>query len=144
MTAFAVAFISMLTFSHAEPNSAPFGTPKVLRFFGGAKAAISLQFDDAMTTQLANAIPRLNERKLRATFFVNTENGQYVSHRKEWEVEVVRARHDLGNHTAHHSGAKNEAELTKEIEDCSYDLGRIYGKGPRLASFAIPGGKRYS
>jgi hypothetical protein len=93
-----------------------------------------------MTTQLANALPLLNARGLRATFFVNTDSWQYKQHQHEWEVDVLKAGHDLGNHTAHHSGAKTVEELTKEIGDCSDALAKVYGPKPRLVSFATPGG----
>jgi len=116
------------------------GTPKIARFLDGADAAVSLQFDDSMTSQLANALPLLNARGIRATFFVNTESWQYKNHRKEWEVDVLKAGHELGNHTSHHTGAKTVEELTKEIGDCSDQLARIYGPEPRLVSFATPGG----
>lgn len=116
------------------------GVPGICRFLGGAEAAVSLQFDDSMTSQLANAIPLLNARGIHATFFVNTESGQYKSHRHEWEVDVPKAGHELGNHTAHHSGAKTIEELDKEIGLCSAQLDRVLGARPRLTSFAIPGG----
>jgi peptidoglycan/xylan/chitin deacetylase (PgdA/CDA1 family) len=121
-----------------------YGVPKVMRFLGGAEAAVSLQFDDSMTSQLANALPLLNARGLRATFFVNTESYQYKSHRHEWEVDVLKAGHELGNHTAHHSGAKNLDELANEIGSCSDQLSKVYGGKARLMSFAIPGGVPWS
>ena len=119
---------------------AEFGTPKVLLFAGGAEAAVSLQFDDSMTTQLANALPLLNARGIRATFFVNTGSWQYQQHQHEWEVDVPKAGHELGNHTSHHTGAKTVEEVTKEIGDCSDQLAKVFGPKPRLVSFAIPGG----
>jgi peptidoglycan/xylan/chitin deacetylase (PgdA/CDA1 family) len=117
-----------------------YGTPKILRFPNGAKAAMSLQFDDSMTTQLANALPVLKSHGLRATFFVITESYQYKQHQHEWEVDVLKAGHDLGNHTSHHKGAKTIEELESEIGECSAQLERVYGPTPRLTSFAIPGG----
>jgi len=121
-------------------SEASFGTPKISHFANGAGAAISLQFDDSMTTQLANATPLLKAHGIRATFFVITDSWQYKQHQQEWEVDVLKAGHDLGNHTSHHTGAKNIDELTKEIEGCSDHLAKVYGPMPRLTSFAIPGG----
>jgi peptidoglycan/xylan/chitin deacetylase (PgdA/CDA1 family) len=117
-----------------------YGTPKILPFPDGEKAAISLQFDDSMTSQVANALPLLKEKGLRATFFVITESWQYKQHQHDWEVVAVRAGHELANHTAHHSGAKTVEELAKEVGDCSAQLDKVHGPGAHLTSFAIPGG----
>jgi hypothetical protein len=50
----------------------------------------------------------------------------------------------LGDHTAHHSGAKSIEEVTKEIGDCAVHLQKVYGSKPRLISFATPGGVPWS
>jgi len=144
----------MITFAAATlliagvlPGSTPtveFGTPKVLRYLGGTQAAVSLQFDDSMKSQLKNAIPMLNKRGIRATFFVITESDQFKERRQEWEVDVPKAGHVLGNHTAHHSGARSVPAMIKEIADCSADLERVYGPKVHLVSFAIPGGCPWS
>jgi len=139
--AFSLNF-ALCTLHSAKLRSArtSFGMPTISRFHGNAAAAISLQFDDAMTTQLENALPLLNARKLKATFFVITDSHQYRQHLRQWEVDVPKAGHDLGNHTAHHKGAKTLEELSREVDDCSDRLATVYGPAPRLTSFAIPGG----
>jgi len=140
----AVAFIMSIpiTIKGNTPRISQIGieTPKILRFLRGADAAVSLQFDDSMTSQLANALPLLNARGIRATFFVITDSWQYKTHRQEWEVDVPKDGHELGDHTSHHTGAKTIEELTKEIGDCADQLIKVVGPKPRLMSFAIPGG----
>ena len=117
-----------------------YGQPTVARFYGGAKGAVSLQFDDSMVSQLKNAVPELNKRRIRATFFINPGRDDYPPHRHEWEVELPAAGHEMANHTMHHNGAKTTTELEKEINDCSDVLDKIPGRHPRLASFGSPGG----
>jgi peptidoglycan/xylan/chitin deacetylase (PgdA/CDA1 family) len=140
MLTIAAAALCIAVMTPACMTQGDFKTPRIALFPGGADAAVSLQFDDSMTTQLANAMPLLRAHGLTATFFVNTESWQYKQHRHEWEVEAISHGHALGNHTAHHSGAKSIDELKKEIGDCSDQLDKVYGPKPHLVSFAIPGG----
>jgi len=116
------------------------GTPRILKFAGGAEAAVSLQFDDSMTTQIDNAVPLLNARGIRATFFVITGSWQYGQRKHAWEVDLPKAGHEIGNHTLHHTGAKSVEELQKEIGGCSDYLATVFEPKPRLTSFATPGG----
>jgi len=112
----------------------------LVTFSEGAKAAVSLQFDDSMISQLQNALPLLNARRLRATLFINPGRPQHQAHLHEWEVDVPRAGHELANHTLHHTGAKDAEEADREIEACSEVLRKIYGPKPRMMSFGQPGG----
>jgi len=132
--------ISLLTTMPVASPIQKFGVPRIVRFSEGAKSAVSLQFDDSMTTQLANAIPLLNERHLRATFFINPGRPQHQAHLHEWEFSVPMAKHELANHTLNHIGAKDAAEAEREIGACSAVLRKIYGDKPRLMSFGQPGG----
>jgi len=138
MISVATAFAATLSLAYLKPS--PFGSPKILKFQGGADAAVSLQFDDSMTTQLQNAVPLLDARKIRATFFVITGSWQYGQHKHAWEIDLPKAGHEIANHTVHHTGAKNVEELQEEIGGCSEYLATVFGPKPRLVSFAIPGG----
>jgi peptidoglycan/xylan/chitin deacetylase (PgdA/CDA1 family) len=112
----------------------------VARFLGGATAAISLEFDDSMKSQVDNALPELNARKIRATFFINPGVTHYQPLKKKFQVDIPRAGHEIGNHTWKHSGARTVAEFESEVQKCAEVLERIYGRRPRLMSFAQPGG----
>lgn len=127
---------------HSKPDE--FGTAKILKFQGGAEAAVSLQFDDSMLTQIDNAVPLLNARGIRATFFVITGSWQYSQRRHAWEVDLPKAGDEIGNHTVHHTGAKSVEEVEKEIGGCSDYLATVFGPKPRLVSFATPGGVPWS
>ncbi len=107
------------------------GQPKILKFQDGAQAAVSLQFDDSMMSQLDNAVPLLNARKIRATFFVNTGSYQYGQRRQSWEIDLPKTGHEIANHTVHHKGAKTVEELQAEIGGCSDDLAKVFGPKPR-------------
>ncbi|RYG87727.1 MAG: hypothetical protein EON58_20490, partial [Alphaproteobacteria bacterium] len=42
----------------------------VMPFFGGRKAAFSLEFDDSMDSQVKNALPLLAKYNFQATFYL--------------------------------------------------------------------------
>lgn len=68
---------------------------------GGARAAVSLSYDDALPTHLDNALPALNALGLKATFYL-TLSSPIVSQRlPEWR-RAAAAGHELGNHTLFH------------------------------------------
>ncbi|MGV3614026.1 MAG: polysaccharide deacetylase family protein [Fimbriimonas sp.] len=117
-----------------------FGTPRIAPFAGGTKAAISLEFDDSMRSQVENALPLLKARGIRATFFINPGVTHYAPLKGTFEVDIPKAGHEVGNHTWTHSGARNVAEMDEQVRRCAEVLTRIYGKRPRLMSFATPGG----
>jgi peptidoglycan/xylan/chitin deacetylase (PgdA/CDA1 family) len=67
----------------------------------GQKMAISLSYDDALDSQLDNAIPALNKYGLVASFYL-TLSSSTVRHRlKEWRAAAAQG-HELGNHTIFH------------------------------------------
>jgi len=84
---------SLLAPVPATRAAAPFAWP------GGAKAAVSLTYDDALDSQIANAVPALREAGFRATFFLTKDNvGEALD---EW-IQVARAGHEIGNHSQTH------------------------------------------
>jgi peptidoglycan/xylan/chitin deacetylase (PgdA/CDA1 family) len=79
------------------PTRASAATP--LAWPGGAKAAVSLTYDDALDSQIANAVPALRAAGFRATFFLTKDNvGPALG---DW-IQVARAGHEIGNHTVSH------------------------------------------
>ena len=120
--------------------AALYGQPQILQFWGGANAAFSLQLDDSMTSQVKNALPLLDERKLHATFFVNAGTPHYAANRRIWEGKVLSAGHELGNHTFTHKGARNVEEAQNEISKCATVISAAYHNRPHLTPFMIPGG----
>jgi peptidoglycan-N-acetylglucosamine deacetylase len=117
----------------------------------GQAGAVSLSFDDGMQSQLARAMPILEEFGLRGTFYVNpTET--FLARADEWRAAFERG-HEIGNHTVLHPCSQNFAFITEagrrpleaygleEIEAEIVDAGRILAEaipGMGVVSFAYP------
>lgn len=65
------------------------------------KAAIALTYDDAMPSQLANAVPALDAHGFKATFYISLAFDGFSTQRAAWSA-VADAGHELGNHTLFH------------------------------------------
>jgi peptidoglycan/xylan/chitin deacetylase (PgdA/CDA1 family) len=77
-------------------------------------AAVSLTFDDGLGSQLSIAVPRLNERGLKATFYLNPRGkedhpGLSMGWRERLEawLPVQQAGHEIGNHSLNHPCSLN-------------------------------------
>jgi peptidoglycan/xylan/chitin deacetylase (PgdA/CDA1 family) len=68
-------------------------------WLGGARAAVSLTYDDGYDSQLENAAPVLDEFSLKATFFLTVQNMQ--ARLEEWKF-LAQKGHEVGNHTMTH------------------------------------------
>lgn len=71
----------------------------------GAKAAVSLSYDDALHSQLDHAIPALNQYDLRASFYLTLSAPVVGERLDEWRAAAA-AGHELGNHTLFHPCSK--------------------------------------
>lgn len=80
----------------AAASAAPFAWP------GGARAAVSLGYDDGLDSQLDHVIPALNQRGLRASFYVPINGPTLPGRQNEWKAAAA-AGHELGNHSLFHS-----------------------------------------
>lgn len=78
----------------AEPAK-PFAWPK------GARAAVSLSYDDALNSQLDHALPALDALGLRATFYLTMASEVVAKRLPEWRAAAARG-HELGNHSLYH------------------------------------------
>ena len=74
---------------------------------GGARAAVSLAYDDALPSQLEHALPVLDRYRLKATFYLQLSNPALARRMDAWR-QAARRGHELGNHTLFHqcSGSK--------------------------------------
>lgn len=106
------------------------------------RGCIVLTFDDALTSQLRNAVPVLAEFNVSATFFVMPAfadgKHQYL------DAAGIRALHDAGQivgaHTCNHPTLTllNFSAMNAELSDCKHQIENIIGVPVRY--FAYPNG----
>lgn len=84
----------------AQPAAAPFAWP------GGAKAAVSLAYDDALDSQLDVAIPALDKAGLRASFYLTLSSDTVKRRMADWRAAAAHG-HELANHTLFHQCARS-------------------------------------
>ena len=72
----------------------------------GCLSAVSISFDDGRTNQIERAVPILNERGLRATFYLPIRGENWRDIYAPW-CEVAAAGHEIGNHTKSHTCSRN-------------------------------------
>ena len=122
----------------ADPQSTSERKPFV--WPGGAKAAVSLTYDDGLNSQLDNVVPMLSRFDLKATFFLT---GMNIEPRVgDWR-KVGEAGHEIGNHTTHHLCRLHDISPTvfdrQEIEDMEAYLAANFDRG-RVPIYAYPCG----
>lgn len=72
-----------------------------------AKAAVNLAYDDALESQLDNAIPALNKYGIRGTFYLTIASPTLKSRLGDWRAAAQQG-HELGNHSIFHQCSKSE------------------------------------
>ncbi|HZZ68890.1 MAG TPA: polysaccharide deacetylase family protein [Phenylobacterium sp.] len=106
----------------------------------GARAAVSLTYDDGLNSQLDNAVPELKRLGLKATFFLTADNAHWRL--ADWEA-LARGGNEVANHTMTHpcalAGYTAGRFETAEIDRMQGYLDRNFGPG-RERTFAYPCG----
>ncbi len=74
----------------------------------GEQAAVSLAYDDAIDSQLDNAIPALDRAGLHGSFYLTLANPSLKNRLEEWRAAAAHG-HELGNHTLFHLCSAKEA-----------------------------------
>lgn len=67
-----------------------------------AKAAVNLAYDDALNTQLDNALPALNKYNFKGSFYLTLASATISKRLAEWRA-LAKQGHELGNHTINHA-----------------------------------------
>jgi peptidoglycan-N-acetylglucosamine deacetylase len=112
-------------------------------FIGLARGSkqLALTFDDGPNDpHTLKLLEVLASHNVRATFFLI---GRYVRQRPDLVRDLVKARHIIGNHTFTHPLLifQSEAEIRKQLSDCSAALNDVIGEHSNL--FRPPfGGRR--
>jgi peptidoglycan/xylan/chitin deacetylase (PgdA/CDA1 family) len=95
--------------ARAEAPSAPFAWP------GGARAAVSLSFDDARPSQVDVGLAVLDRHGVKVTFFLVPGNAE--SRLAGWK-KAAASGHEIGNHSLDHPCTGNFAwSRDKALED---------------------------
>lgn len=109
---------------------------------GGARAAVSLTYDDGLNSQLDNAVPALDRQSFKATFFLTEQNVRTGNRLAEWQ-RLAEAGHEVANHTVTHpcalQGLEPEAFARREIEGMEGYLDAHFG-AERPRTYAYPCG----
>ncbi len=143
-----ILIVLLLTFGFAA-------NAQQVRWPENKKAAIVLTYDDALPSQLNNAVPELLRARLKATFFLTSDIDSLSIPR--WR-KLAEEGFELGNHTVFHpcSGTEDNPvpsesytayRVIREIEVMDRFLFAVDGKTKR--TFAYPcaetfvGGKDY-
>jgi hypothetical protein len=79
----------------ATPAAAGFSWPE------GARAAVSLSYDDALDSQLDHALPALDRAGLKGSFYLQLSNPAVARRMAEWRAAAAHG-HELGNHSLFH------------------------------------------
>ncbi|UTF61708.1 polysaccharide deacetylase family protein [Gilvimarinus sp. DA14] len=84
----------------------------------GQRAAVSLSYDDALNSQLDNAIPALNQFNLRGSFYLTLASEVVPARLEQWRAAAAQG-HELGNHTLFHPCSKSQpgTEWVKPYND---------------------------
>ena len=127
-------------YSHRTPILLQWLYPSLIWHQSRSKKSIYLTFDDGPIPEITPLVLEiLNQYQIKATFFCVGDN--VVKHRNVL-VEIIKAGHQIGNHTQHHLNGWN-TDLNKYLKNialCDQQLsGHIKPKSPSL--FRPPYGK---
>lgn len=76
---------------------------------GGARAAVSLAYDDALPTHLDSAIPALDRHGLHGSFYLVMSADTVRTRLADWRA-AARRGHELGNHSLFHACSAQGAD----------------------------------
>ncbi|MCK9687257.1 polysaccharide deacetylase family protein [Scleromatobacter humisilvae] len=134
----------------AHSAGAAFGWPH------GEKAAVSLAYDDAIDSQLDNAIPALDRAGLKGSFYLTLANPSLRNRLDEWRAAAAHG-HELGNHTLFHfcsAKAAGHEWVTPELDLDTVSAARMVAQvklantllhaidGRTARTFTVPCGDR--
>jgi peptidoglycan/xylan/chitin deacetylase (PgdA/CDA1 family) len=117
----------------------------------GLRAAVSLSFDDARTSQIDEGMNLLKGLGVRATFYVNP--GAVRARVEGWRKAYLEG-HEIGNHTRHHPCSETFewsrehaledytlAQMSDELIACNDEIHGLIGVRPQ--TFAYPCGQTF-
>ena len=138
---FILLLISQLTFG--EPTQPVY---QIAKWLDDKKAAVSVNFDDNLPGQFTTALPIMNTKGVKGTFYVITGSAS-----SQWTVlqSAIDAGHEIGSHSVSHptdlnfpllSQPAKEVEIEKELKN-SHDALLANLTGQTSLSISWPFGK---
>lgn len=121
-----------------EPTTGLVAT--VCRWYDGRRAALSFRFDDSYPSHIRRAIPMLREYGYCGTFYINPGVDEFIAHRVEWEACAARGDQEFANHTMHHQGAGDDAEVDRELGEAATYIRSLFPGRSGLICFNPGGG----
>jgi len=85
--------------------------PAAFAWPDGQRAAVSLAYDDALDSQLDTAIPALDRRGLKGSFYLTLSSDTVRRRMDDWRA-AARNGHELGNHSLFHQCAASKPGRT--------------------------------
>lgn len=82
----------------------------------GARAAVSLAYDDALDSQLDVAIPALDKYGLKGSFYLQLSNPAVAGRLEAWRA-AARNGHELGNHSLFHQCSRRTHDWVQPARD---------------------------
>jgi peptidoglycan/xylan/chitin deacetylase (PgdA/CDA1 family) len=97
----ACPLVLVLMLAHAVQPARAAGPAPGFHWPAGVRAAVSLAYDDALDSQLDNAIPALDRAGLKGSFYLQLSNPSVARRMAAWRAAAARG-HELGNHSLFH------------------------------------------
>jgi peptidoglycan-N-acetylglucosamine deacetylase len=149
---FVVGICCVLGFpAHELLAARPGQTPVVFRWPTGKRAAVSLSFDDARTSQVDEGLALLKKMAVQVTFFV-TPGG--VEKRLDGWKQAVIDGHEIANHSLTHPCSGNYAfssgnaletytleSMAQQLDEANARIEKLLGVKP--TTFAYPCGQKF-
>ncbi|MRW93906.1 polysaccharide deacetylase family protein [Duganella sp. FT80W] len=121
MTLRICSILAALLLAHAAAPAlavAPAAAPAEPAFAwpNGARAAVSLAYDDALDSQLDHAIPTLDKYGLKGSFYLQLSNPSVERRMADWRAAAARG-HELGNHSLFHQCSRRTHDWVQPARD---------------------------
>jgi peptidoglycan/xylan/chitin deacetylase (PgdA/CDA1 family) len=101
-------FIPIITFTQTPEY-------RISNWLNNKKAALSITFDDALTGQWEYALPTMNARNIKGTFFVCTGSGSYPTNWTNAQ-SATNDGHEIASHSITHPNLRSLTEEGVDIE----------------------------
>jgi len=125
-----VRYTALFATALVAAAAGPLCAQQEFRWPNSARAAVALTYDDGIDAHLDNAMPDLEARNLRGTFYVPGNSRSLAKRMKEWRAADGRG-HELGNHSIFHpclrvnAKGRERAFVTPERNLDNYTLRRM-------------------